>query len=113
MDIETKIPVRFSAGAIAEITRLNSTKTSEKPYLRVGVKGGGCSGMTYVLGFDVTTDKDLLFSIEGIPCCIETSHQIYLYGMQIDWQGGLNSRGFTFTNPNASSTCGCGTSCAV
>ena len=71
------------------------------------------SRKNYVLGFDVTTDKDLLFTIEGIPCCIETSHQIYLYGMQIDWQGGLNSRGFTFTNPNASSTCGCGTSFAV
>jgi iron-sulfur cluster assembly protein len=44
---------------------------------------------------------------------MEAAHQIYLYGMNIDWQGGLNSRGFTFNNPNASSTCGCGTSFAV
>jgi iron-sulfur cluster assembly accessory protein len=107
-------PVSFTVGAIQEIERLmHAPDFDQQQRLRVGVKGGGCSGMTYVLGFDATTDKDLLFSIEGIPCCIETSHQIYLYGMQIDWQGGLNSRGFTFTNPNASSTCGCGTSFAV
>lgn len=107
-------PVTFTAGAIEELHRLmNASDFDHQQRLRVGVKGGGCSGMTYVLGFDVPTDKDLLFAIEGIPCCMETAHQIYLYGMQIDWQGGLNSRGFTFTNPNASSTCGCGTSFAV
>ena len=69
--------------------------------------------MTYVLGFDVTKEGDLQFVYEGIPCCMEAAHQIYLYNMTIDWQGGLNSRGFTFQNPNASSTCGCGTSFAV
>jgi iron-sulfur cluster assembly protein len=81
--------------------------------LRVGVKGGGCSGMTYVLGFDKSTEKDDHFEIEGIPCVMEKSHGIYLMGMEVDWQGGLNSRGFTFKNPNASTTCGCGTSFAV
>ena len=81
--------------------------------LRIGVKGGGCSGMTYVLGFDSLTEKDEQFEIEGIPCIMEKSHGIYLAGMEIDWQGGLNSRGFTFNNPNASKTCGCGTSFAV
>ncbi len=107
-------PVSFTVGAIEEIQRLmHAPDFDQQQRLRVGVKGGGCSGMTYVLGFDVPTEKDLLFAIEGIPCCMETAHQIYLYGMQIDWQGGLNSRGFTFTNPNASSTCGCGTSFAV
>jgi iron-sulfur cluster assembly protein len=95
--------ITISEEALQHLTELMIEEkiNTETHHLRVGVKGGGCSGMTYVLGFDVTTDKDLLFSIEGIPCCIETSHQIYLYGMQIDWQGGLNSRGFTFTNPNA------------
>ena len=81
--------------------------------LRVGVKGGGCSGMSYILGFDKHEEADDKFEIEGIPCIMNKSHGIYLMGMQIDWQGGLNSRGFTFSNPNASKTCGCGTSFAV
>ena len=107
-------PVKFTAGAIEEIHQLMAAPDfDQQQRLRVGVKGGGCSGMTYVLGFDVPTAEDQLFAIEGIPCCMEKAHQIYLYGMTIDWQGGLNSRGFTFINPNASSTCGCGTSFAV
>ena len=107
-------PVSFTAGAVEEINRLMAEPDfDQQQRLKVGVKGGGCSGMTYILGFDLPKADDELFTFEGIPCCIETAHQIYLYGMQIDWQGGLNSRGFTFNNPNASSTCGCGTSFAV
>ena len=107
-------PVSFTATAIQEIQRLMAAPDfDQQQRLRVGVKGGGCSGMTYVLGFDMPTEKDEMFVIEGIPCCMETAHQIYLYGMEIDWQDGLNSRGFTFKNPNASSTCGCGTSFSV
>lgn len=116
MATETTIlsPVSFTAGAILEIQRLMAEPNfDQQQRLRVGVKGGGCSGMTYVLGFDVPASNDTLFLLEGIPCCMDQAHQIYLYGMTIDWQGGLNSRGFTFTNPNASSTCGCGTSFAV
>ena len=81
--------------------------------LRVGVKGGGCSGMTYVLDFDTKKNNDDIFEQEGMSFMIDKAHGIYLYGMEIDWEGGLNSRGFTFKNPNASSTCGCGTSFAV
>lgn len=81
--------------------------------LRVGVKGGGCSGMSYVLGFDHKQENDQSFEIEGISCVMNRSHEIYLYGMQVDWLDGLNNRGFTFKNPNASNTCGCGTSFAV
>ena len=81
--------------------------------LRVGVKGGGCSGMSYVLGFDHRQDNDHTFEIEGITCVMNKAHEIYLYGMQVDWQDGLNNRGFTFKNPNASATCGCGSSFAV
>lgn len=107
-------PVNFTASAVEELTRLMAEPNfDQQQKLRVGVKGGGCSGMTYVLGFDVPKEGDLQFVFEGIPCCMEAAHQIYLYGMNIDWQGGLNSRGFTFNNPNASSTCGCGTSFAV
>ena len=114
--METSIiaPVVFTLGAIAEIKRLMTEPgfdSSNK--LRVGVKGGGCSGMTYVLGFDQPSDKDENFEIEGIACIMEKSHGIYLMGMEVDFQDGLNSRGFTFNNPNASKTCGCGTSFAV
>lgn len=114
METAIQQPVTFTPGAITEIRRLMAEEGFDaQQQLRVGVKGGGCSGMTYVLGFDVPTDKDQTFDIDGIPCIMEKSHGIYLMGMEIDWQGGLNSRGFTFKNPNASSTCGCGTSFAV
>jgi iron-sulfur cluster assembly accessory protein len=114
METTTSIPVTLTAGAIAEIKRLmNEEGFDATQQLRIGVKGGGCSGMTYVLGFDAPTEKDEKFEIEGVPCIMEKSHSIYLMGMEVDWQGGLNSRGFTFTNPNASKTCGCGTSFAV
>jgi iron-sulfur cluster assembly protein len=114
METVLKTPVSFTIGAVTEIKRLmNEDGFDTANTLRVGVKGGGCSGMTYVLGFDMATEKDDHFEIEGIPCVMEKSHGIYLMGMEVDWQGGLNSRGFTFKNPNASTTCGCGTSFAV
>ena len=114
MEITSTITVTLSLGAIAEIKRLmqvDGFDTTQQ--LRVGVKGGGCSGMTSLLGFDTPTEKDEKFEIDGVACIMEKSHSIYLMGMEVDWQGGLNSRGFTFTNPNASKTCGCGTSFAV
>jgi iron-sulfur cluster assembly accessory protein len=114
MQVTTAIPVTLTANAIEEVKRLMSEEGFDKSQqLRVGVKGGGCSGMTYVLGFDTVSEKDDAFEIQGIPCIMEKSHGIYLMGMEVDWQGGLNSRGFTFNNPNASKTCGCGTSFAV
>lgn len=110
----TLAPVTFTEGAIKEINRLmNEEGFDAAQYLRVGVKGGGCSGMTYVLGFDKKEDKDELFDIDGIKFLINPAHGIYLTGMEIHFEGGLNSRGFTFNNPNASKTCGCGTSFAV
>ena len=69
--------------------------------------------MTYVLAFDAPTEKDETFELKGISCIMDKTHGIYLLGMEVDWQGGLNSRGFMFNNPNASKTCGCGTSFAV
>jgi iron-sulfur cluster assembly accessory protein len=114
MTLTIQAPVQLTVGAIDEIRRLMAADGFDNSQqLRVGVKGGGCSGMTYVLGFDHATDKDEHFDIEGIPCIMNKSHELYLTGMQIDWQNGLHNRGFTFTNPNASSTCGCGTSFAV
>ncbi|MEO8112708.1 MAG: iron-sulfur cluster assembly accessory protein [Ginsengibacter sp.] len=114
METINKTPVTFTPGAVNEIKRLmNAEGFNNEKFLRVGVKGGGCSGMTYVLEFDTRTEKDEDFEIEGIPCIINPAHSIYLTDMEIDWEGGLNSRGFTFKNPNASTTCGCGSSFGV
>lgn len=92
---------------------MNEDSFDNQKQLRIGVKGGGCSGMTYILDFDQMKDNDEQFEVEGVPFIVDKSHGIYLVGMEVDWQGGLNSRGFTFNNPNASTTCGCGTSFAV
>jgi len=110
----TKAPVAFTPSAIAEIKRLmNESGFDHTQKIRVGVKGGGCSGMTYVLEFDAPLNDDDIYDFEDIQFIMNKSHGLYLYGMEVDWQGGLNSRGFTFNNPNASKTCGCGTSFAV
>ena len=114
METVINTPVTLTESAVQEIKRLMSEPTFDSDkLLRIGVKGGGCSGMTYVMDFEIKTDKDESFDIEGIHCIIDRSQNLYLAGMEVDWQGGLNSRGFTFKNPNASSTCGCGTSFAV
>ncbi len=112
MEAILSTPVTFSEGAINELTRLLS-EAQAKPYVRVGVKGGGCSGMTYILEYDEKQEGDEEFQIESIPVVMNKAHEMYLFGMQVDFEGGLNSRGFTFKNPNASSTCGCGTSFSV
>ncbi len=107
-------PVSFTDSAKAEIKRLIETSTDPiKNKLRVGVKGGGCSGMTYVLEFDEQKTNDQVFDDGSFSFIMDKSHGLYLQGMEVNWEGGLNSRGFTFKNPNASSTCGCGTSFAV
>ena len=114
METMLSTPVTLSPGAITQIRQLMAQDGFDKSQsLRVGVKGGGCSGMTYILGFDKSTDDDQRFEIEDIPCIMNKSHEMYLSGMLVDWQDGLNNRGFTFKNPNASNTCGCGTSFAV
>ena len=114
MNTLTEAPIKFTTSALAEVKRLiNEPGFDASNHLRIGVKGGGCSGLSYVLGFDKKTEKDNEYEAEGIPFIIEKAHELYLAGMEIDWENGLNNRGFSFRNPNASSTCGCGTSFAV
>lgn len=114
MDTAINSPVKFTAGAIEEIRRIMAEEGFDKSQvLRVGVKGGGCSGLTYVLGFDKPAENDLEYEFEGVKFVMDKAHEMYLHGMEINWENGLNNRGFDFKNPNASSTCGCGTSFAV
>ena len=114
METVIALPVSFTDHAVKEIKRLvNQEGFDNTQYLRVGVKGGGCSGLTYVLGFDKKEEADALYEYEGFQFVMNQSHGIYLVGMEVDWQDGLNARGFVFNNPNASKTCGCGTSFSV
>ena len=114
METMVSSPVKLTPSAVAELKRLMGEPGHDATqYLRIGVKGGGCSGLSYVLGFDKQEADDEIFEIEGIPVVMKNAHGIYLFGMQVDYSDGLNSRGFVFNNPNASSSCGCGSSFAV
>jgi len=114
MEIIDVIPVNFTEGAMAQIKRVRDEPGFDTTQLlRVGVKGGGCSGLSYVMGFDHKEEGDVEFELDNIHFIMNKAHEMYLYGMEIDWEDGLNNRGFTFKNPNASKTCGCGTSFAV
>jgi iron-sulfur cluster assembly protein len=107
-------PVSFTEGAVKELKKLREQQEISQEFgLRVGVEGGGCAGMNYVLGFDQKKEGDQEYDIEGIRVFMHKAHGLYLVGMVIDFQDGLNARGFTFNNPNASSTCGCGSSFSV
>ncbi len=109
---ETAItPVTLTEGAVRELRRIRDEQHISESYgLRIGVKGGGCSGFSYILGFDEPKEGDEIFYIEELKVLMQKAHAIYLLGMEIDWVEGLNNRGFSFSNPNAKETCGCGTS---
>lgn len=82
--------------------------------LRLGVKGGGCSGLSYVLGFDEKpNEKDRVFTLRGVTVFIDPKSLFYLSGTVLDFSDGLNGKGFVFNNPQATKTCGCGSSFGV
>lgn len=104
-------PIILTEGALKQLRRIKADQNIDDSHgLRIGVKGGGCSGFSYVLGFDLQKEKDEVYQIDGMKVLMEKSHGIYLIGMEVDWHDGLENRGFTFNNPNAEETCGCGTS---
>lgn len=110
----TDAPVSLSPRAAEEIKKIISTKEIPEGFgLRIGVRGGGCSGMSYVLGFDKKREHDLSFLCDEIAVYIDKRQGLYLFGTTVDYHDGLNARGFTFENPNATTTCGCGSSFAA
>ena len=83
-------------------------------FVRVGVKSGGCSGLSYDMGFvDKPEEGDQLFEDQGVKILVEKKSMLYLLGTTLEFSGGLNGKGFSFNNPNASRTCGCGESFAL
>jgi iron-sulfur cluster assembly protein len=110
--VSTKLaPISLTPRALAEVRTILNEKNVPSEYgLRVGVQGGGCSGLSYLLGFDKPKDQDETFDIEGVTLIMDKKHAMYVLGMEVDFQDGLNARGFVFNNPQAKSTCGCGSS---
>jgi len=106
--------ITVSEKALQHVVNLmmESNITPDSHHLRVGVKGGGCSGLSYVMNFDnKIEDTDETVEIDGgLKVIIDRKSVLYLYGTELDYSDGLNGKGFQWGNPNASRTCGCGES---
>lgn len=106
--------VSLTQEAIEEVRRLTVVENhAEGTGLRLGVKGGGCSGLSYHLAFDQPKDNDHILNQEGVRVIMDRKSAIYLKGLEVHFQSGLEGKGFVFRNPNASNTCGCGESFSV
>ena len=108
--------VTVSEKALEHVIKLMMEKgiTPDTHYLRVGVKGGGCSGLSYAMDFDnAITDMDEVVDLNVLKVIIDKKSLLYLYGTELDYSDGLNGRGFNWINPSASRTCGCGESFAL
>lgn len=107
--------IDITGKAIKQVKRIKEENNiPEEHALRIGVKGGGCSGLTYQMGFDnETKDGDTVIEKEGIKLFVDGKSLFYLSGTVLDFSDGLNGKGFVFSNPNATKTCGCGESFGV
>lgn len=105
--------INVTEKAVAEVKRImKDQKLEDHTVLRVGVRGGGCSGFAYALNFDTSYDEkaDNVYDFHGIHVVVDRKSALYLDGTTVDFYEGLDKRGFTFDNPNAVKTCGCGSS---
>ena len=106
--------VTVSETAAKKLSSLIEESGFKTPYVRVSVKGGGCSGLAYDLSFDTDQQTgDTLAEDKGVKILVDMKSLLYLYGTELNFKDGLNGKGFEFINPNASRTCGCGESFAV
>lgn len=107
--------IEITEKAIRQSNRIKEENNIPADYaLRVSVKGGGCSGLTYQLGFDgEIKEGDSVIEKEGLKLVVDGKSLFYLSGTVLDFSDGLNGRGFVFNNPNAKKTCGCGESFGV
>lgn len=103
--------ISLSESAVKEVKRLINVQGLTEGGLRLGVKGGGCSGLSYTINFDEKIGQyDSVYDIEGVKVIIDAKSAIYLQGTQLDFQKDLMGGQFKFVNPNANKTCGCGES---
>jgi iron-sulfur cluster assembly protein len=107
--------INVTEKAIGEIKKIMQENNVPDDYgLRIGVKGGGCSGLTYTLGFDAESRAgDSMLEFGGVKIYVDMKSNLFLDGTEIDYTDGLNGKGFVFNNPNAKKTCGCGSSFGV
>lgn len=112
---EVKEEISLTDKAIKEVKKIMAeNEVPENFGLRIGVKGGGCSGLTYTLGFDSDIkDTDKIFTMNDVKVVVDWKSILYLTGTTIDYSDGLSGRGFVFNNPLAKKTCGCGSSFGV
>lgn len=99
--------------AASEVKRILEKQSNPAMGLRLGVKGGGCSGLSYSMGFDVQKEGDNMFEVEGLKVFVDPKSYLYLKNTVVDFHDGLEGRGFKFINPNADKSCGCGESFSV
>ncbi|MEE9173281.1 MAG: iron-sulfur cluster assembly accessory protein [candidate division NC10 bacterium] len=103
--------ITLSEAALTEVKRLMNLQGLTEVGLRLGVKGGGCSGLSYTVNFDEKIGPhDSVYEVDGIKVIVDAKSAIYLQGTQLDFQKDLMSGTFKFVNPNAQKTCGCGES---
>jgi iron-sulfur cluster assembly accessory protein len=102
--------VTLTPRAAAQIRAMRSSQPGAAERLRVSVENGGCSGMQYGMSFDEAKDGDTAFESEGVPLVIDPASLTHLQGVSIDFDDGLQGKGFEIRNPNAKTTCGCGKS---
>lgn len=106
--------INITEKAQSEFQRIMQEEGAQATGIRMGVKGGGCSGFTYVMSFETAKkDGDITLNEERVPLFIDQKSFVYLEGLEIDFVSDLLNRGFKFRNPNATKSCGCGTSFAV
>ena len=108
------LTIKITSDAVNHIRSFGQLEGKDKTNLRVAVKGGGCSGLTYVLELaENPSHNEKVISENGLELYVDKKSYIFLAGTTLEYQGGLNGKGFVFHNPNAKTTCGCGTSFSV
>jgi iron-sulfur cluster assembly protein len=106
--------IKITDAALENFIRIHSEDSkNEKKFVRLAVIGGGCSGLSYSIGFDEPKEKDNIVDRDGTKFLVDPKSSIYLKGITVDYKDGLQGKGFSFDNPNARNSCGCGESFTV
>jgi iron-sulfur cluster assembly protein len=107
----SKREIEITEAAASEIAKQRAKRGSAEAMIRIGVRGGGCTGFTYVFEWaEQTRPTDKVFSAYGVSIVVDPKSLVYLGGMQLDFVRGMMGHGFKFNNPNAKGSCGCGES---